>query len=51
MKTEQLISQGMIQGEDKDQLRDQYRSKRGRDFVKNIVRNELTLNRLKELNK
>jgi trigger factor len=50
-KTEEMISQGMMQGGDKNELRDQYESDQGQNYVENILRNEQTLKRLKKLNK
>jgi len=49
LKTEQMISEGMIKGGEKNQLREQYASDQGQNFVSNVVRNEQTLKRLKEL--
>jgi trigger factor len=51
MKTEEMISQGMMQGGDKNELRDQYESEQGQNFIENILRNQKTLEKLKELNK
>jgi trigger factor len=48
-KTNQLISQGMMQGQSKSDLEDHYRSEEGQRFIQNVVRNEKTLKRLKEL--
>jgi hypothetical protein len=50
MKTEEMISQGMMQGGDKNELRDQYESEQGQNFIENILRNQKTLEKLKELN-
>jgi trigger factor len=51
LKTEQMISEGMMKGGEKQQLREQYDSDQGQNFVSNVVRNEQTLKRLKELMK
>jgi len=49
LKTEQMISEGMMKGGEKNQLREQYASDQGKNFVGNVVRNEQTLKKLKEL--
>ncbi len=50
-KTESMISQGMMQGGDKNELREHYESEQGQNFISNVLRNEKTLEALKELNK
>lgn len=50
-KTEEMISQGIMQGGDKNELRDQYESEQVQNYISNIiVRDEMTLAKLKELN-
>jgi len=48
-RTNQMISQGMVEGGDKNELRNQYQSEKGQRFIANIIRNEKTLKRLKKL--
>ncbi len=48
-KTNQLITEGMMQGGKKPELREHYQSEQGQTFITNVIRNEKTLKRLKGL--